>query len=231
MPKLTHYRLCPFSRSIRLALTELGIEVDLVEERLWEWRPEFLALNPSGELPVLEFEGGPLLCGAYAISEYIAEEANRHAADHRAIALFPGNGEERAEVRRLVDWFHGKFDREVTRELLVEKVYRGTSAHPAVGPAADVMRAIRANLRYHMSYIGYLADQRRWLAGEELSFADLAAAAHLSSVDYLGEAPWEQYPVAKLWYARVKSRPSFRSILADRIPGTPPPLHYTALDF
>ncbi len=93
------------------------------------------------------------------------------------------------------------------------------------------MRAIRSNLRYHLSYLSYLADQRKWLAGDDFSIADLVAAAHFSVLDYLGEVAWEDYPVAKGWYARLKSRPSFRSLLADRIPGTPPPLHYTDLDF
>ncbi len=231
MHKLTHFRLCPRSRSIRIVLAELGIEVGVVEERPWEMRAAFLQLNPAGELPVLEIEAGPILCGAYAISEYVAEELKRQPGDARVSPLFPGTREDRAEVRRLVDWFHGKLDREVTRELLHEKIYARLAPGATHTPDAEILRAIRANLRYHMGYIGYLADGRRWLAGEDFSFADIAGAAHLSSIDYLGEVPWEDVPLAKDWYARVKSRPSFRALLADRIPGAPPPMHYTNLDF
>lgn len=231
MHQLTHYRLCPFSRSIRLALGEIGLDVALLEERPWEWRAAFLALNPAGELPVLALRGGPILCGAYAISEFIAEEVRSHPNDGLSVPLFPGNREERAEVRRLVDWFHRKFDREVTRELLIEKVYPRQGAATPRAPDAAILRAIRTNLLHHMGYIAYLADQRKWLAGDSLSFADLAGAAHLSCVDYLGEIPWDDFPAARLWYQRVKSRPSMRGILADRIPGAPPPLHYTNLDF
>ena len=230
MHKLTHYRLCPLSRSIRLILSELGIAVELREEEPWTWRAELLQLNPAGELPVLQLDGGALLCGAYAISEYIGEEITRHPADGRAVPLFPGNREERAEIRRLVDWFHGKFNREVSRPTLEEKVY-ARSAEIARRPDATIMRAVRANMRYHLSYISYLADQRTWLAGEQLSFADFAAAAHLSSMDYLGEVPWEEYAAAKTWYARIKSRPTFRDVLADRVPSVPPPEHYVDLDF
>src|ERR1700730_4308941 len=121
MHTLTHFKLCPFSRAIRLALGELKIEAELVEERPWEWRPEFLALNPAGELPVLQLEGGPVLSGAYAISEYLAEAPQRGDAEEdeeTALQLFPGSREARAEVRRLVDWFNGKFSREVSQELL-----------------------------------------------------------------------------------------------------------------
>lgn len=239
MLKLTHFRLCPLSRSIRLALAERDQEPELVEEHAWEYRPAFLALNPSGELPVLETGDALVLCGAYAIMEYLAEEASSEAPAPRELPLLPAGREERAEVRRLVDWFHGKLHREVTRELLIEKVQPRlttsatrtlASALPAA-PNPAVMRALRANLRYHLSYVGFLADQRRWLAGDAPSFADLAAAAHLSVIDYLGEIPWESHGTAKDWYQRVKSRPSFRPLLADRVRGLAPPAHYADLDF
>lgn len=231
MTRLTHYRLCPKSRSIRLALAEAGIEPALFEERPWEHRPQFLALNPAGELPVLELDGGLVLCGAYAISEYLAEELRQHPIGGRSADLIPGTREDRAEVRRLADWFHGKLDREVTRELLQEKVFARLGGRTDAAPDTEMLRAVRANLRYHLSYIAYLAHQRRWLAGDEMSFADLAAAAHLSVIDYLGEVSWNEHPATKNWYARLKSRPSFRPLLADRLPGLPPPVHYTDLDF
>ncbi|HUJ37668.1 MAG TPA: glutathione S-transferase family protein [Hyphomicrobium sp.] len=234
MHKLTHFRLCPLSRAIRLALGELGLEPELTEERPWEWRPEFLALNPAGELPVLQLDGGPVLAGAYAISEYLAEappEAEPEEDGGPDFKLFPGTREARAEVRRLVDWFNGKFNREVSQELLHEKVYARLVSGAVPTPDADILRAIKANLRYHMSYVSHLAHQRRWLAGDELSFADLVAAAHLSTADYLGEVPWDAFEAAKLWYARLKSRRAFRPVLADRVPGTIPSAHYADLDF
>lgn len=230
MNRLTHFRLCPISRYTRLAMSETGLEAQLVEEPAWEQRPQLLALNPAGELPVLELERGLVLCGPSAIGEYLAEEARARGHDI-APGLLPHDREDRAEARRLVDWCHRKLDREVTREMLIEKVYVRLSGRTEYVPDPDVLRAARANLRYHMSYLAYLAHQRRWLAGEDLSLADLAAAAHLSCLDYIGEVPWDDYPVARGWYARLKSRPSFRALLADRIPGLPPPLHYTDLDF
>ncbi len=238
MVKLTHFRLCPLSRSIRLALAERGMEFELEEERAWEWRSGFLAHNPAGELPVLAIEGAVVLCGVYSISEYLADgEVHDPVADRRRMSLIPGSREDRAEVRRLVDWFHCKLDREVTRELLQQKVYpivsrmMSRTAVPSPTPDANLLRTLRANLRHHMSYVSFLAEQRRWLAGEEPSFADLAAAAHLSCIDYLGEIAWSEHQGAKAWYARVKSRPSFRALLADRIPGIAPPSHYADLDF
>lgn len=238
MLKLTHFRLCPLSRSVRLALAEHDHAFELAEERSWEWPAGLVAVNPSGELPVLEVVGETVLCGVYSIVEYLAEgEAAQLPGERRRISLLPGSREERAEVRRLVDWFHRKLDREVTRGLLAEKVEplvsRLMSPRPTAGhtPSPAILRAARANLRHHLSYIGFLADQRRWLAGEEASFADLAAAAHLSVADYLGEVEWDANPSARAWYSRIKSRPSFRPLLADRIPGIAPPTHYGDLDF
>ncbi|HEX2841492.1 glutathione S-transferase family protein [Hyphomicrobium sp.] len=231
MHTLTQFRLCPRSRSIRIALAEVGIEVELVEERPWEWRPAFLALNPAGELPVLTLDTGLVLCGAYAISEYFAGLLSGHEKEGRPAPLIHGKLEERAEQRRLVDWFHGKFDREVTRELLYERIYGHLIPDAPHAPDADALRAIRANIRYHIAYVNHLAHNRRWLAGDEMSFADMAAAAHLSAVDYLGEIPWEEHTAAKAWYARMKSRPSFRSLLADRMPGISPAPVYADLDF
>ncbi len=98
-------------------------------------------------------------------------------------------------------------------------------------PDTSVLRASKTNLGYHLEYVSYLAERRRWLAGAEFSLADIAAAAHLSAIDYLGDIPWDDHPQARDWYARVKSRPSFRPILADLIPGAPPPKHYADLDF
>ncbi len=228
MHKLIHHPLCAFSRSIRLALAECGLVVELHEERPWAWRREFLEINPAGATPVLLTQGGATICGAYAVSEYLAE-GDAVSAPHRAV-MFPGTAEERAEVRRLVDWFHRKFHDEVTQYLVDEKVFgalsrQGSFANPAF------FRAGRDNLAYHLSYISFLAEQRRWLAGSNLSYADFAAAGHLSALDYLGEAPWEDFPQAKEWYARIKSRPSFRSLLADRIPGLAPQQTYANLDF
>ncbi|MEZ5851443.1 MAG: glutathione S-transferase family protein [Hyphomicrobiaceae bacterium] len=232
MSKLTHFALCPLSRSIRILLAEIGMPFDLAAESPWEWRAQFLALNPSGDLPVLELDDGLVLAGAYAISEYMGEVSRTSPPDDRPEDPFPGSLEDRAEVRRIVDWFHRKMHREVTREVLEERVYgRLDVERKAQPPDAAMLRALRANLRYHMSYVGYLADQRTWLGGDTLSFADMAAVGHISVLDYLDEIQWEAYPQAREWYVRMKSRPSVRPLLADRVTGIAPPAHYADPDF
>jgi glutathione S-transferase len=136
-------------------------------------------------------------------------------------------------VRRLLDWFLGKFGEEVSGYLVTEKIFKRFMGSAGGGgpPDMSAVRAARANVRYHLKYIGYLIAGRNWLAGDDLTYADLAAAAHLSCADYLGDVPWNEDEAAKLWYARVKSRPAFRAVLADRIPGMAPASHYADLDF
>ncbi len=229
MMTLLHYPLCPASRAIRLALHESGIEFGFSEVKPWAVTLDFLNMNPAGTLPVLSIDGR-LLCGAYPIVEYLAEAAPRDGRAAARVPLWPSGASERAEARRVAEWFLRKFDAEVTQTILDEKFYKPMS-RGRLAPDLGVIRAGRSNLRYHLSYVSFLSDQRKWLGGDQLSFADFAAAAQLSVMDYLDEMPWADFPEAKALYQRLKSRPSFRPLLADRIPGFNPPEHYANLDF
>lgn len=219
---LYHLWPSPFARKIRVMLKEKGLDFDPVIERVWERRPEFLALNPAGEVPVLIEADGRVVAEATAIQEYLED-----AYPDRPL-LF-GDAHQRAEIRRLVSWFDLKFNREVTQNLVDEKV--GKRLLGQGQPNSQAIKAGYANIHYHLDYIAYLMDRRRYLAGDEFSLADITAAAHLSSLDYLGDVPWEKHEGARDWYARVKSRPSFRPLLADRVPGISPVPHYDDLDF
>jgi glutathione S-transferase len=230
MLTLFHHPLSPQSRYVRLILGEYGIPVRLVEERFWDRREEFLLLNPAGEVPVLVAEGQPAVPGAGVIAEFVEEILPPSEAVDR---LLPAAAADRVEVRRLANWFNAKFEAEVSGPLVLERVFKRYMTREQGGgsPDTDALRAARHNIRYHLAYIGWLARSRDWLAGERMSLADLAAAAHLSAMDYLGEVPWSEDEAAKQWYARVKSRPSFRPLLAETLAGLPPAEHYADLDF
>ena len=234
MLTLLHHPLCPLSRFVRLMLNEYGIDARLVEERFWERREDFLRINPAGTIPVLIADGEPAIPGAGIIAEYIHEtrQESRPAEDN-AGWLMPGGPGQRVEVRRLANWFNDKFHAEVSGPLVTERVFKRHMTLEQGGgpPDTALLRAARHNIRYHLAYIGWLVRTRDWLAGERLSLADLAAAAHISVVDYLGDVPWNEDEAAKNWYARVKSRPAFRPLLADTVVGINPPAHYVDLDF
>jgi glutathione S-transferase len=230
MLTLFHHPFCPHSRFVRLALDELSLTPRLVEERPWERRTEFLKLNPAGSTPVLLEEGMPPVPGAATIAEYLDEMHGSALPRQRLMPVEPG---ARIEVRRLMSWFNDKFFEEVSGPLVNERVYKRFMpiAQGGGSPDTETMRVARSNIKYHLAYIGWLIRNRDWLAGATLTYADLAAAAHLSAADYLGDVPWNEDETAKAWYARIKSRPSFRTLLADTLPGLAPSASYANLDF
>ena len=230
MLTLLHHPFCPHSRFVRLALEEMSLVPRLVEERTWERRTEFLKLNPAGTTPVLLEEGMPPVPGATVIAEYLDEIHGANLTRQRLLPQEPGG---RIEVRRLTGWFNDKFYEEVSGALVMERVYKRYIPMTQGGgsPDTETLRAARSNIKYHLAYIGWLIRSRDWLAGDSLTYADLAAAAHLSTADYLGDVPWDEDETAKAWYARVKSRPSFRTLLNETVPGLAPSPSYANLDF
>ncbi len=222
MRKLYHTHLSPFCRKVRIQLKEKQLPFELVDEPVWERRKAFFKLNPAGEVPVMVDENGLILSGSYAISEYLEEAYEDYPLIGKTIG-------ERAEIRRLINWFDVKFYQEVSQDILFEKVFRRLMDHGQ--PDSDILRQCKRYISYHLDYIAHLTSERSWLAGEFFSVADIAAAAHLSVLDYLGDVPWDHAPRAKEWYALMKSRPSFRPLLSDRVRGFRPPVYYDDPDF
>ncbi len=223
MFRLYHLPLSPFCRKVRLVLAEKKIDADLIEERPWERRLDFLRMNPAGKVPVLVTDAGLVLAESRSIVGYL-EDTNPEPP------LMPTAPEARAEVRRLVAWFDDKFNREVTENLLHERVTKRLSRSGY--PDGQCLKAGSKNIRVHFDYMTFLFEGNNWLAGNRMTIADLAAAAHISCLDYLGDVPWDDYPAVREWYAVMKSRPGFRGLLADHLPGFPaPPDHYADLDF
>lgn len=221
MNRLFHVPLSPYCRKVRLALAEKRIEVELVEERYWEQDPDFLRRNPAAKVPILRMDGR-LMSESQAICEYI-EETNPTPP------LMPRDPADRCEVRRLVFWFDDKFHHEVTSKLLYERVNKKVTKQGY--PDSKNVKYGAQRIKFHLDYMGWLLDQRRWLAGDVMTLADFTAAAHLSCLDYISDVDWNRNANVKDWYAKIKSRPAFRSILADQVPGFRPPAHYTDLDF
>ncbi len=219
---LLHHPSSPGSRKVRVALLELGIEYQVELGSYWLRRPEFSNLNVACEVPVLLPDNADPVIGDLAICEFLDEVKPDRT-------LLGPSLEQRSETRRLLQWFDQKFSREVTENIAGEKLIKrlmrsGDTYAPAI-------RAGIANIHYHLDYIGFLCERRNWLGGQDFSLADIAAAAHISLIDYLGDVPWNDHEDARTWYMRVKSRPSFRPLLAETMAGVSPSEHYALLDF
>lgn len=223
---LHHFPLDPASRQARLALGEKRVVFEEVIVRYWEPDSGIDRLNPSGQPPVLVVEEtGKQRLVLSEIAAVIGWLQDNFAAP----ALMSDDPVERAEVRRLRQWFDRKFDYEVNALLLHEKMEKRLLG---LGPPdMAAMRAGREALRRHFGYLEDILKTRDWLAGRRLSLADFAAASHISVLDYFDETPWAAFPAVKTWYMKLKSRPCFRPLLADRQPGMGPSAHYDDLDF
>ncbi|MFN3727260.1 MAG: glutathione S-transferase family protein [Allosphingosinicella sp.] len=223
MWQLFQFPLCPFSRKVRLMLTEKGVQFELVRESPWERRDEFVDLNPAGRTPVMvESERGIVLIDSRAICDYFEETVD-------AVPMIPGPATDRAEIRRLIAWLDEQLYADVVGPLLEERMRKRLVRREA--PDTRVLREAMRACNAHLDYLDYLLDHRRWLAGPLLTLADLAAAAHLSVADYLGGVDWRGHKQTVDWYGVMKSRPSFRPLLAERMEVITPPAHYDKVDF
>ena len=222
MWQLYQFPLCPFSRKVRLLLSEKGVGYEPVRESPWLRRDEFLDMNPAGQTPIMiETGNGTMLIDSMAICEYFEETVEKSA-------MINGTAANRAEIRRLVTWFDTQFFGEITAPLLEERMVKRL-VHRSAPDAGMLREAMRAAVG-HLDYIDYLLDHRTWLAGATMSLADLAAAAQISVADYLGGIDWKSHETAKRWYVGMKSRPSFRPLLAERMEIISPPADYEKLD-
>ena len=222
MRTLFHFPLSPASRTVRLVLGEKRLPFEAIVERPWEQRPEFMALNPAGDVPVLVEDNGLIVPDMHVICEYL-EEA------YADIPLLGRTLAERVEVRRVVAWFETLFFREVSGRFIDERVMKRLSGRG--NPDGGALREAYASMRPLMKYVNDLAENRSWLGGHFLSLADFTAAAHLSCLDFIGDIDWAKVPAVRDWYAKMKSRPCFRPLLNDRVSGITPPDYYTNLDF
>ncbi len=222
MWRFLHFELCPFSRKVRLLLSEKGVGYALEREYPWEMRDEFVRLNPAAHTPVLRNDERDItLVDSRAICEYFEETVDKNP-------MINGTAPTRAEIRRLVALFDENFFGDVTGPLLNERMKKRVFLRQP--PDSRMLREAMKLADAHLDYVDYLIDNRPWLAGSQLSLADLAAAAQISVADYLGGIDWSGHQQAREWYSVIKSRPSFGPLLSERMEKIQPPEHYSNID-
>jgi glutathione S-transferase len=225
MPRLLHHPLDPSARLVRLMFAEYGVSVKLEEVRPWAREPAFLEINPSATVPVLFEDDVPPIVGVLATIQAVEERYTPTTV----VGLVPLQPADRAEMWRLLEWILIKLNDEVTRYIIEEKIAKRDRKGGT--PEPSVLRVAKANLIEHMRYFNWLVATRHWLAGDYLTLADFALAAHFSSLDYMGDIDWDTAGETRDWYARIKSRPAFRTLLSDRVVSMPPHRGYADLDF
>jgi len=224
MYRLFHQVICPFSRKIRILMAEKNLDFHLIVENFWLNRREFIALNPRSQVPVLVDDKGFGICDSANIVEYLEEK-------HDCGRKFLGTDfYEKAEIRRLQDWFDDKFFNEVSKYILNERFFN-QFLHKKNTPNLEVIRIAKYNLENHLDYLEFLLTNSQYLTLDRFTIADIAAAAQISVLDYFGDIKWQNRDVVKNWYCIIKSQKGFSDILRDRISSISPCEHYNKLDF
>ena len=222
MYKIYYMPMCAASRAARIILKEKSIEFYSINEPIWQRRIEFLKMNPEGELPVILDDKNTKIIGYFSLAYFLEENEKQK----NLVGKCPFS---RLEVRRICKWFDNKFNKEVYENIVEERVFKNLKG--LGNPSSEFLKAGRSNLKNHENYIEWLLNNSTFIAGEFFSIADIICAAYISTLDYLGEIDWARINHTKKWYAKIKSRPSFRDILEEKLFTIPSAKHYKNLDF
>jgi glutathione S-transferase len=125
------------------------------------------------------------------------------------------------------------------RSTMASRAASSTKRHRSVSPARaarrapdmEVVRAGREALKRALAMLGDSGRAPRLSRGARMHVGrSRGGGAHLGAGLFRRRFPGRNFPLAAEWYVKMKSRPSFRSLLADRVPGQPPVSHYAELD-
>lgn len=230
MLSLYHHQFCAKSRLASILLLESGINYNSIPINFWAEKKKLLSIDPIGELPILTGvigsempSGAEVIAGIYPIIEYIFDlTPDFH--------LVPSSAQEKALMRKMIYWINSRFEQEVTKYIINEKFIKLVTGDKD-GPRTEFIRAAKINLAHHLNYLLSFVEANGNIASRQISAADICLASHISILDYFAEINWEKSSFLKEWYVSIKSRPSFRKILADRISLIHPPAYYEDPDF
>ena len=217
MIKLHYFVLCPFARKIKITLAEKALNYELIRENIVHEQDNRKTVRSFEEMLVLR-DGNQKYTNHIAIDEYLEERYPRHS-------LLADSLQVRANIRMISNLFDNQFYHQVVKKILYERLYKSVTNRRA--PDSNLIRKVRQDIALYLDYIEkLLSASAKWLAGEQLSRADIVVASHISVLDYFGDIPWSHNQEVREWYAVFKSRPSMKTILEDRIAGFDPAPDY-----
>jgi len=192
----------PNCHKVEAVISHLGLDVEIQrhDSRAGDLRrPEFLALNPNGQVPVLE-DGSFVLSESNAIMQYLADKASDSS-------LFPRDPQRRADVARWQLWelahFNGAF-----RILVIETVIKPLfNRGPTNQALVDV--ALADLVRFTPVLEGHLRG-RDFMVGEGITLADysvIALEAYRSRVPF----DWSPYTRTGAYFDRMRLVEHWRS--------------------
>ena len=197
----------PYPARVRIAVAEKRLTPRIRFETVHLYkgehkRPDFLAKNYSGTLPVLELEHGAFVAECTAITEYL---------DHLdgAPALTGRTPREKGVIHMM--------NKRAELEVLDPISVYFHHATPGLGPEVELYQNEEWGLRQRdkalrgMRYFDGVLRNQPFVAGEFFSMADIALIGGLIFADLVKVAVPEECDALRAWYARMQERPSVRN--------------------
>ena len=207
MMKIYDWYNGPYPARVRIALSELGLEsrVEFVSVNLWTGehkKPEFLAINYSGTLPVLELNDGTLIAECTAITQYLDDLA--------------GNPILTGVTSREKGLIHMMTKRAEIEFLDAVSIYfhHGT---PGLGPDVELYQNAEWGERMRdkavrgMRYFDRVLKTSPYIAGDRYSMADIAVLGGMIFSSLVDLSVPDDCEALRAWNARIQQRPSVRS--------------------
>jgi glutathione S-transferase len=190
--KLYHHPLSGHAHRARLFLSLLGVPHEAVEVDLkagGHKRPEFLALNPFGQVPVLD-DDGTVVSDSNAILVYVARKLGR-------TDWLPDDAEGEAAVQRWLSVAAGELAYGPAAARLVTVFGATFSPEEVIGRAHTLLGRLEAHL-----------TEREWLVGERPTIADVALYSYLARAPE-GNVDLSGYPTVNAYLRRIEALPGF----------------------
>ncbi len=240
MLELYHAPISTCSQKVRMALCEKGLDwtdrlVDLQKGE--QFAPDYVKLNPNAVVPTLVDDGRALI-ESTLINEYVDDQypgvplkPDRAAARH-AMRLFTKQTDDQAQPaiavltyaigarpmllaqpkEQVMEMF-AKIPLEAKRNARIS-VYEHGVAAPEVAAAIKTFVALFKGMEARL-------NDHVWLAGPDISLADIAAMPYALRIDHLGLSPMIReagLPKLSDWYGRICARPSFEPAVTKYAP-------------
>ena len=180
----------------KLLMSFLGIDyenIDIALEKGEHQQPDFLALNPFAQVPVLQ-DGDVVLADAQAILVYLARQYGGAEADK----WLPLEALPRAQVMRWLSTTAG----EVRQGPEFARLY-----HLFKVSTIDIEQTSKKST-FILQQLEQHLTQRDWLACDRLTIADVAVFPYVA-LSRDGQVPLEVYPWVMNWIERIKQQPGF----------------------
>jgi glutathione S-transferase len=204
--KLYYHPVSTTCRPIMLLANEAGIKLDYELVDLFtgaQYKPEFTAINPSHQVPLLD-DDGFRLSESSAILKYLADKFN--------VASYPKDLQQRARVNEVMDWLNTSLSREFCYGFVYAQIFPFMRRPDDAVHAGTVAWGREKALGWLKILDGNIIGPRnKFLCGDAITIADYFGSTSVLNGEAIGET-FGAYPNIRRWMNNMKALPSWKSV-------------------